>query len=178
MILYIVCIMSFVWRTGTTDDANRGPMTPEGTLTFRILVSILLSLGVIYFVLIVSTLRKYGEMMDQVWNRRLIGWRNYGYDSTKYYPLGFDPHLHYTDPCRESTHTHIRRDSNSLLQSPGPHGEFSSSNRVRRHGKGTDNRNNIHGSQSVSKDEDNLEMRSNNASPPLPSSPTVSMLEY
>jgi len=76
MIMYIICIMSFVWRTGTTDDANRGPMTPEDALAFRIIVSVVLSLGLIYFVLIASTLRKYGEMMDQAWHRRIIGWVN------------------------------------------------------------------------------------------------------
>ena len=51
-------------------------MTPEDALAFRILVSVVLSLGVIYFVLIASTLREYGEMMDQAWHRRIIGWVN------------------------------------------------------------------------------------------------------
>ena len=74
--MYIVCIMSLVWRTGTTDDADRGPMTPEDAFAFRIIVTAVLSLGLIYFVLIASTLRKYGEMMDQAWHRRLAGWIN------------------------------------------------------------------------------------------------------
>ena len=76
MIMYIVCIMSLVWRTGTTDDANRGPMTPEDAFAFRIIVTIVLALGLIYFVLIASTLRRYGEMMDQAWHRRIVGWIN------------------------------------------------------------------------------------------------------
>ena len=76
MILYIVCIMSFVWRTGTTDDADRGPMTPEDAFAFRIIVTIVLSLGFVYFILIASTLRRYGEMMDKAWHRRIVGWIN------------------------------------------------------------------------------------------------------
>jgi len=74
--MYIVCIMSLVWRTGTTDDADRGPMTPEDAFAFRIIVTAVLSLGLMYFVLIASTLRKYGEMMDQTWHRRIVGWIN------------------------------------------------------------------------------------------------------
>src|SRR6266699_1452618 len=76
MMMYVVCIMSFVWRTRTTDDADRGPMTPKEALTFRILLTVVLSLGLIYFVLIASTLRRYGEMMDQSWHRRIMGWVN------------------------------------------------------------------------------------------------------
>ena len=74
MILYIVCIMSLLWRTGTTDDADRGPMTPEDAFVFRIVATCVLSLGLIYFVLIASTLRRYGEMMDQAWRRRIVHW--------------------------------------------------------------------------------------------------------
>jgi hypothetical protein len=76
MMMYIVCVMSFIWRTGTTDDAKRGPMTPNEAFTFRILLTVVLSLGLLYFVLIASTLRKYGEMMDQAWHRRIMGWFN------------------------------------------------------------------------------------------------------
>jgi hypothetical protein len=74
--MYIVCIVSLIWRTGTTEDANRGPMTPEDAFPFRIIVTAILSLGLIYFVLIASTLRRYGEMMDQAWHRRIVGWIN------------------------------------------------------------------------------------------------------
>ena len=76
MIMYIVCIVSLIWRTGMTDDADRGPMTPKDAFAFRIIVTVVLSLGLIYFVLIASTLRRYGEMMDQAWHRRIVGWVN------------------------------------------------------------------------------------------------------
>lgn len=65
------------WRTGTTDDADRGPMTPEAAFAFRIIVTIVLSLGFIYFVLIASTLRRCGgEMIDRAWHRWIVGWIN------------------------------------------------------------------------------------------------------
>ena len=70
MIMYIVCIMSFVWRTGTTDDANRGPMTPEDAFALWIIVTAVLSLGLIYLALIASTLRRYGMPMDNAWRRK------------------------------------------------------------------------------------------------------------
>ena len=58
------------------DDADRGPMTPKDAFAFRITVTAVLSLGLIYFTLIASTLRRYGEMMDQAWHRRIVGWIN------------------------------------------------------------------------------------------------------
>ena len=87
MILYIVCIMSFVWRTGTTADMDRGTMSPSEARVPRVIVSVVLSLGLIYFGLIASTLRRYGDMMDQAWQRRIMGWMS---DNTAYvYPQGY-----------------------------------------------------------------------------------------
>ncbi|KAF8964556.1 hypothetical protein BDZ97DRAFT_890863 [Flammula alnicola] len=74
MILYVVCIISFGWRTGTADDANKGPMAPDKALAARIVVEALLSLGIIYFVLITATLRRHGEMMERAWHQRILGW--------------------------------------------------------------------------------------------------------
>jgi len=92
MTMYIVCIMSFVWRTGTTDDENRGPMTSKEARTFRILLTVVLSLGLIYFIFIASTLRRYGEMMDQEWDRRAMGWVNEVVPA-HYSPLGIIPRV-------------------------------------------------------------------------------------
>ncbi|KAF8964518.1 hypothetical protein BDZ97DRAFT_1815490 [Flammula alnicola] len=74
MIAFIICIMSFVWRTGTIDDANRGPMTTSQALAPRITITIILCLGVVYFVLITNTLKRYGDMMDRAWKKKLMGW--------------------------------------------------------------------------------------------------------
>ncbi|KAJ3508099.1 hypothetical protein NLJ89_g5943 [Agrocybe chaxingu] len=74
MIMYIVCIMSFVWRTGTIDDAERAPPTYREVLAPRIVITVILFFGVTYFVLITTTLRRYGESMDRAWQRRIMQW--------------------------------------------------------------------------------------------------------
>ncbi|KAF8147983.1 hypothetical protein B0H34DRAFT_679922 [Crassisporium funariophilum] len=74
LVLYIVCIMAFVWRTGTVDDGPGGPMTRRTALIPRIVISVVLLLGVVYFILIASTLRRYGDAMDQAWRSRIIDW--------------------------------------------------------------------------------------------------------
>lgn len=65
MILYIVCIMAFVWQ-GPADFNTPGP----NVLWPRILISAVLGLGMIYFMLIVSTFQQYGEAMDRDWGER------------------------------------------------------------------------------------------------------------
>ncbi|PPR00865.1 hypothetical protein CVT24_000317 [Panaeolus cyanescens] len=86
MISYIVCVMSFVWRTGTMADSEREPLTDKDVLIPRIVVSVVLSLGLIYFMLIALTLRRYGALMDRAWQRRIQDWiyeiANAGYGST------------------------------------------------------------------------------------------------
>ena len=74
MILYIVCIMSFVWRTGTSEDVNIQVLSPRDALGPRIAITVVFSLGLIYFLLIVSTFRRYGDMMDRAWQQRVLGW--------------------------------------------------------------------------------------------------------
>ncbi|CAA7270549.1 unnamed protein product [Cyclocybe aegerita] len=74
MILYVVCIMSFVWRTGTIDDAERGLPTYHEVLAPRIVITVVLFFGITYFVLITNTLRRYGESMDRAWQRRIMQW--------------------------------------------------------------------------------------------------------
>ena len=61
MLLFVVTILSFVWRTGSTNDpAQRPGLSPTGALGPRIAVSAVLVLGLWYFVLIVRTLQRYG----------------------------------------------------------------------------------------------------------------------
>ncbi|KAF9044282.1 hypothetical protein BJ165DRAFT_189732 [Panaeolus papilionaceus] len=84
MLSYIICIMAFVWRTGTQGDSGGGVMSASDALAPRIVVSCILCLGLIYFILIASTLRRYGDLMDQAWQRRIQNWI---YDQTAG-PLG------------------------------------------------------------------------------------------
>ncbi|KIK00476.1 hypothetical protein K443DRAFT_610856 [Laccaria amethystina LaAM-08-1] len=74
MILYIFCIMSFVWRAGTSEDVNIHAISPRDALGPRIAITVVFSLGLIYFLLIVSTFRRYGDMMDRAWQQRVWGW--------------------------------------------------------------------------------------------------------
>ncbi|TFK37836.1 hypothetical protein BDQ12DRAFT_631934 [Crucibulum laeve] len=75
IILYIICVMSFVWRTGTTTDANRATFTPEQALGPRIAITALLGLGSFYFIFILTTLRYYGDQLDENWKVRVHRWR-------------------------------------------------------------------------------------------------------
>ena len=61
MLLFISSIMSFVWRTGAADDPQtRPPLSSPAALASRIGISTVLALGVVYFGMIVKTLRSYG----------------------------------------------------------------------------------------------------------------------
>ncbi|PPQ72920.1 hypothetical protein CVT24_000194 [Panaeolus cyanescens] len=74
IILYIVCIMSYVWRTGTDIDTTREPFTASQALAPRIVVSVVLFLGLVYLLKITTTLRRYGAIMDRAWQVRLQDW--------------------------------------------------------------------------------------------------------
>jgi len=64
MIFFIISILSFVWRTGSTNDPpdppGRSPLSPTASLVVRIALTALFGLGMVYFAMIVNTLRKYG----------------------------------------------------------------------------------------------------------------------
>ncbi|KAK7053777.1 hypothetical protein R3P38DRAFT_2852086 [Favolaschia claudopus] len=62
VIFFIICIMSFVWRTGSAlDPEEREPLGPQAILGPRISITVALFLGLLYFALIIGTLRRYGE---------------------------------------------------------------------------------------------------------------------
>jgi hypothetical protein len=195
--MYIVCIMSFVWRTGTTDDANRGPMTPEDALAFRIIVTAVLSLGLIYFTLIASTLRRYGEMMDQAWQRRIVGWLNdtvapalYGAAGSGRIPtlvplvrpsasVSDRPYPGSKSPTNRSksssARSHIPHSSSKPALRPSrPHAEFSFSKIIQKHDHGADDNHRVIVSPPASKDENlsrDLKIPINASTPPAPFSP-------
>ncbi|KAF9525924.1 hypothetical protein CPB83DRAFT_507209 [Crepidotus variabilis] len=74
IVLYLVCIMSFIWRTSSADSAPPQPLSPGGLLAVRIVLTVVLGLGVVYSVLIILTFRRYGEAMDRQWKERIDGW--------------------------------------------------------------------------------------------------------
>ncbi|KAF8972551.1 hypothetical protein BDZ97DRAFT_1649932 [Flammula alnicola] len=69
LVLFIACLMSFIWRTGTTDDVNRAPTTPGQALAPRIILSIVLTIGIVYFFLVVMSLTRYGPCLGAAYSR-------------------------------------------------------------------------------------------------------------
>lgn len=62
MVIFMVTILSFVWRTGSEVDPpdGRPPLSTTAALGPRIAVTFLVFIGLIYLILIVRTLKSYG----------------------------------------------------------------------------------------------------------------------
>ncbi|KAF7984351.1 hypothetical protein HWV62_15371 [Athelia sp. TMB] len=61
MILFVVAILSYVWRTGASNDPDpRPPLSPHAAIGPRIAVTGVFAVGLVYLVLIVRTLKSYG----------------------------------------------------------------------------------------------------------------------
>lgn len=66
MIAFVVSILSFVWRTGSTDDpSDDGPnpraLSPRQALGPRLAITCTLALGLIYFAMVIHTFQSYGQ---------------------------------------------------------------------------------------------------------------------
>lgn len=72
IILFLVSIMTFVWRAGTTDERTQPSATYAQALAPRIVISAVLAVGAIYFVLVVQTFARYGDLMDRRWRERVL----------------------------------------------------------------------------------------------------------
>ena len=65
MLLFLTSILSFVWRTGSVlDPADRPPLHAKAALIQRIAITTILCIGLIYFLLIIRTLKTYGSHGD------------------------------------------------------------------------------------------------------------------
>ena len=73
ILLYIVCIMSFIWRTGVTSTTPPG-LSDTGLLVIRIFMTVVLGIGVLYGFLIMTTFKRYGLVMDKAWKQRIDEW--------------------------------------------------------------------------------------------------------
>ncbi|KAF9441314.1 hypothetical protein P691DRAFT_855674 [Macrolepiota fuliginosa MF-IS2] len=72
MLMFIICIMSFMWRSpANLPDNFSFSISSRAELSFRILVCCVLGLGMIYSALIARTLRQYGSQMDNAWRPRI-----------------------------------------------------------------------------------------------------------
>ncbi|KJA18069.1 hypothetical protein HYPSUDRAFT_45651 [Hypholoma sublateritium FD-334 SS-4] len=95
IVLYIACIMSFIWRTNAQDTQIPPVLSHLGLLLIRILLSCVLGLGFVYGTLVISTFSRYGEAMDKAWKRRIDGWvqeKKFAHAPTPYPP----PQPYYT----------------------------------------------------------------------------------
>lgn len=72
--------MAFVWRTGTVDTVDSWVLSHKVALGLRVAISAVLGLGTLYFLLILNTFRRYGDVMDKTWQATVAGWRQYGLD--------------------------------------------------------------------------------------------------
>lgn len=61
VVTFVVCILSYLWRTGGEDDPEeRAPLGKRGVLAPRIVITLVFALGLVYFTLIIRTLARYG----------------------------------------------------------------------------------------------------------------------
>ncbi|KAF5372319.1 hypothetical protein D9615_009240 [Tricholomella constricta] len=70
IVFFFSCVMSFVWRTGFTGDPVL-EVSPSAALGIRIGITAVFTLGIVYFLLIVNTFRRYGAAMDMTWQKRI-----------------------------------------------------------------------------------------------------------
>ncbi|KAJ7735110.1 hypothetical protein DFH07DRAFT_967345 [Mycena maculata] len=62
VVFFIMSITAFVWRTGSVlDPDERQSLGRHAVLVPRIAVTVVLLLGLLYFGLIIATLRRYGQ---------------------------------------------------------------------------------------------------------------------
>jgi hypothetical protein len=74
LIFFIVCLISFIWRAGAIEDKQDRGLSRDQALLPRIIASSVFGIGFVYLILIISTLRRYGSMMDQKWKARVKSW--------------------------------------------------------------------------------------------------------
>jgi len=93
--LYIACIMSFVWRTSAQDANPPGDLSKGALLAVRIVITVVLGVGVLYGWLIISTFSRYGEAMDKAWKQRIDGWLDEKAVTQQYLPQSTAPYTPY-----------------------------------------------------------------------------------
>ncbi|KAJ7869191.1 hypothetical protein B0H14DRAFT_2503648 [Mycena olivaceomarginata] len=74
IIMFLTCIMSFIWLSGSSQDPVDFVLSPRAALGPRIALTVVFFLGVIYFGLIVRTFHRYGDPLDREWMRVVNEW--------------------------------------------------------------------------------------------------------
>ncbi|KAJ7605313.1 hypothetical protein FB45DRAFT_767217, partial [Roridomyces roridus] len=57
--VFFVCIMSFVWLSGSSNDPSTIALSPRAALGIRIALTLVFSVGLVYLMLIVRTFHRY-----------------------------------------------------------------------------------------------------------------------
>lgn len=79
MLSFCLSILSYVWRTGASDDPADGvypPLTTREALAIRTVLTVLFGVGVVFFVMILRTFASYGT--------REVGWRRSWLNNGRY----------------------------------------------------------------------------------------------
>ena len=90
LIFFVVCLISFIWRAGSLDDEKIRELSSKQALLPRIIASCIFGVGFVYLILIISTLRRYGSLMDQKWKARVRSWLvapGFNYSGTRVKPV-------------------------------------------------------------------------------------------
>ncbi len=124
IVLYIACIMSFIWRTNAQDTQPLLVLSHSGLLLIRLLLSCVLGLGILYGSLVIRTFSHYGDAMDRDWKRRIDDWVQEKAHTFAQYP---PPHPYYAppapmvgDPNDRVPHDRHEPFSNTSWYTPGP----------------------------------------------------------
>jgi hypothetical protein len=70
MMLFLVSITSLIWTTGATDNSTN-TLSSHKSFVPRLVTSLVLLLGILYFIVIMITFSRYGGNLDKAWVRRL-----------------------------------------------------------------------------------------------------------
>ncbi|KAJ3569974.1 hypothetical protein NP233_g4707 [Leucocoprinus birnbaumii] len=73
ILAYVAAIMSFMWRI--RPGVPIPPTSPREDFALRVFICLIFGIGVIYAILIINTLRRYGSNMDKAWKQRIEGFR-------------------------------------------------------------------------------------------------------
>lgn len=118
IILFLASIMSFVWRSALSRDGEEPKEAFQEQLGSRVAISTLLILGLCYFIQLIGTFRRYGDLMDRIWrDRLLIKWKRTKYLSPIDVPL-LSPRR--SSPVREFHPTQLIRGFRSSDRQPSP----------------------------------------------------------
>ncbi|RXW18008.1 hypothetical protein EST38_g7847 [Candolleomyces aberdarensis] len=120
LILFVCCIMAFVWRTGP-DITSESTASPGDVhmIILRGAVSGILAMGCIHAVLIMTTFRQYGQEMDRVWRQRINRWIDERTDSPLILGSGDNPYTSTSQSTPRQSSTHVLRQTSSVGEESG-----------------------------------------------------------